>query len=88
MKKLKAIEDYDFPKREYQRRKHLIMFLGGVCDQFLHEANKLKPVAENFSKMQDGEKRRYSEAITAISVWLENMRDLAYGEDEPERIDE
>lgn len=84
MKQKPYIEDFDFSKREYRRRKNLICFLGSIVDQLLYEGNKLAPVAEKFHKMNDNEKRRYTEALTAISVWLENMKDLAYGEDEPD----
>ena len=81
MKQKPYIEDFDFSKREYRRRKHSICFLGSIVDQLLYEGGKLAPAAEHFHKMNDDEKRRYTEAITAIHVWLDNMKELAYGED-------
>ena len=80
MKKNPYIEDYGFSQRDFKRRKNLICFLQSICGQFLYEADKLVPLAEYFSRMADDEKRRYAEAVTAISVWLQNMCDLAYGE--------
>lgn len=79
----KPVYDYDFSKRDYNKRKSLLLFLASICDQFLFEANKLTPAAEKFSKMSENEKRRYSEAVTAIAVWVDTMRDLAYGDVDP-----
>lgn len=77
----KPVYDYEFSKRDYSRRKNMIMFLASICDQYLYECDKLAPVSTHFSKMGENEKRRYSEAITAVSAWLDEMRELAYGED-------
>lgn len=79
----KPVYDYEFSKRDYNKRKNLLLFLASFCDQFLFEANKLTPVAEKFSKMGENERRRYSESVTAIAVWLESMRELAYGDADP-----